>query len=163
MNEADLNLLPLATAGDWMRAPGAYDPRRSWLRAVSELAPGARESMRAFAEASWSTKLDLREAPRFVHLSRVFLDLYRGGGDWPRIEAPLESELALAENADAALASIPDPAFYDQAGPFLAATRQAADAGRLAAELLAAERPFLSVGSGGGRAASPDPSRAAAL
>ena len=163
MNEADLNLLPLATAGDWMRAPGTYDPRRSWLRAVSEVAPGASESMRAFAEASYSTKLDLHEAPRFVHLSRVFLDLYRAGGDWPRIERPLASELALAQNADTALGSMPDRAFFDQAGPFLAATRQAAGAGRLAAELLASERPSLSVGSGGGRAAPPDPSRAAAL
>jgi hyaluronoglucosaminidase len=163
MNEADLNLLPLATAGDWMRDPGAYDPRRSWLRAVAELAPNARDALRAFAEASYSTKLDLREAPRFVHLSNVMLGLYRTGGDWPRVERPLAAELALAENADRALAAIPDRAFFDQAGPFLAAAREAAGAGRLGAELLAAERPSLSVTRSGGRAAPPDPGRASAL
>ena len=32
MNEADLNLLPLATAGDWMRNPRRYRERASWLR-----------------------------------------------------------------------------------------------------------------------------------
>ncbi|MFL5779963.1 MAG: beta-N-acetylglucosaminidase domain-containing protein, partial [Thermoleophilaceae bacterium] len=38
MNEADLNLLPLATAGDWMRNPRGYERRASWLRAVRGLA-----------------------------------------------------------------------------------------------------------------------------
>ena len=56
MNEADLNLLPLATAGDWMRAPRRYRRRSSWLRAVAELAGRwrpLRRTLRAWAETSW--------------------------------------------------------------------------------------------------------------
>jgi hyaluronoglucosaminidase len=166
MNEADLNLLPLATAGDWMRDPRAYDPRRSWLHAVADVAgeaPALGDSLRAFAEASYSTKLDLHEAPRFTHLSGVFLDLYRAGGDWPRIERPLAAELAVAEGSDSALAALPDRAFFDQAQLFLAAAREAAGAGRLGTELLAAERPSLVVARDGGHAAPPDPGRATSL
>src|SRR5918912_631538 len=66
MNEADLNMLPLATAGDWMRAPRRYARRSSWLHAVYELGGSVRRALRAWAETSWSTKLDLSEAPTFV-------------------------------------------------------------------------------------------------
>ncbi|MDQ3936601.1 MAG: protein O-GlcNAcase, partial [Actinomycetota bacterium] len=48
MNEADLNLLPLATAGDWMRDPGGYSRRASWLRAVKELAGRGRAGRARF-------------------------------------------------------------------------------------------------------------------
>jgi hyaluronoglucosaminidase len=73
MNEADLNRLPLATAGDWMAHPRTYRPGSSWRHAVRELAPGSsrearrrRASLRAWAETSWSNKLDPRDAPEFT-------------------------------------------------------------------------------------------------
>lgn len=173
MNEADLNLLPLATAGDWLRAPGRYHRRASWLRAVAELAgrgrrhERVRRSLRAWAETSWSTKLDLSEAPTFVRLNRRFLGRYASGPYWPRAERRLLQELALAAAASRRLPGLHDSAFAVEAKPFLDAADRAATAGLLGARLLAAERPSLAVrrtrGGFLGGAHPPDPARASAL
>ena len=169
-NEADLNLLPLATAGDWMSDPTAYRPEDSWLRAVDELAgsSGPREALRAFAEASWSNKLDRElEAPTFTVRSGAFLERYRTSGRWPERQEPLIEELRLAEGAERSLAQLPRRDFFSQAAPFLQVTRQGAASGRLGAELLAAERPRLVIRRSGagaeGEVSPPDPARAAEL
>jgi hypothetical protein len=169
MNEADLNQLPLATAGDWMRNPRRYRERSSWLRAIRELAgPGRagrarREPLRAFAEASYSNKLDFDDAPTFARRSRAFLERYTRGPGWVAAHRGLTRELRLAETAEQALRGLPNTAFLEQAAPFLAATRQAAGTGRAGADLLAAERPSLTVRRTrrgfAGRAERPDPGR----
>jgi hypothetical protein len=65
------------------------------------------------------------------------------------------------------LRGIPNTAFAEQAKPFLAATRQAAGTGRSGTELLAAERPGITVRRTrrgfSGRATPPDPARADAI
>ena len=136
MNEADLNLLPLATAGDWMRDPRRYRERASWLRAVRELAgPGRRgrarrEPLRAFAEASYSTKLDFDDAPTFARTSRAFLERYTRGPGWVgRHARSSRASSRWPRTPPARCADMPNSAFADQAEPFLAATRQAAGAG----------------------------------
>ena len=173
MNEADLNLLPLATAGDWMRDPSRYRERSSWLRAVRELAgPGRRgrarrEPLRAFAEASYSTKLDFDDAPTFARRSRAFLDRYVRGPGWVAARTQLVRELVLAQEASGALRGMPNGAFADQAAPFLYATGLAAGTGHRGTDLLVAERPALSLRRTRrgftGRATPPDPARADAL
>ncbi|MEA2353781.1 MAG: hyaluronoglucosaminidase [Thermoleophilaceae bacterium] len=167
MNEADLNLLPLATAGDWLRAPRRYDRRRSWLRAVRELAGPLRPVLRAWAETSWSTKLDLAEAPTFTRLSRRFLRAYDARPVWGGHAQRLRRELGLVVDAPARLRGLRNRHFRDEAGHFLAAARQAAGAGLLGTRLLVAERPGLRVHrtrSGWlGSAHAPDPDRASAL
>ena len=143
MNEADLNLLPLATAGDWMRDPARYRPQRSWRAAVRELAGrrrSRREGLRAWAEASWSNKLDEREAPTFATRSEAFLARYGGDGAWQAPHRALLTELRLARDAARAM---PSPAWAEQAWPWLQAARVAAGAGMAGADLLAAERPEL--------------------
>jgi hyaluronoglucosaminidase len=184
MNEADLNLLPLATAGDWMRAPRRYSRRASWLAAVRELAAHprvvaadarrlaaaarrVRATLRAWAETSWSTKLDLAEAPTFVRRRRRFLHAYDTVATWLGPAARLRRELSLVIAAPVRLAALRDRAFERQAHPFLTAAAQAAGAGRLGTTLLAAERPLLRLrrtASGYlGSAHPPDPGRAAAI
>lgn len=172
MNEADLNLLSLATAGDWMRDPARYSRRASWLREAKALAGRGRSgralfrSLRAWAETSWSTKLDPDEAPTFVRLSGAFLAAY-AKQSWTGQFAKLRDELRLAETAGERLGALPNRAIAAQARPFLDAARNAAGAGRLGTELLAAERPSLRLRRSGrrflGSARPPDPSRAAEL
>jgi hypothetical protein len=184
MNEADLNLLPLATAGDWMRDPRRYRRRASWLAAVRELAAHprtvatdgrrlaaaarlVRATLRAWAETSWSTKLELIEAPTFVRRGRRFLRAYDARATWPASAARLRRELSLVVAAPGRLAQLRDRALPRQAAPFLDAAAQAARAGRLGTTLLAAERPLLRLRrtrSGYlGSAHPPDPDRAAAV
>jgi hypothetical protein len=164
MNEAGLNELPLATAGDWMRDPGRYRARRSWLAAVRELAGRSRarrEALRAWAETSWSNKLDPADAPTFAALSRGFLDRYSSGAWWPGARRALVRELGLA------MWPLRPSFFAEQAGPWVDAARKAATAGASGVRLLAAERPTLSVlrtrRGFRGAARPPDPDRAAEL
>src|SRR4029079_16249548 len=78
MNEADLNLLPFATAADWMAAPRSYDARASRLRDGASLGGRASEALRAFGEVNYSTHLDEEtEAPTFVAASTAFVGAYR--------------------------------------------------------------------------------------
>ena len=170
MNEADLNQLPLATAADFLRDPVHYDRRASWLRAMRRPGPPSRRLravLRAWAETSYSTRLDLQEAPSFVRRANTFLSTYREGARWPGAAASVRSELLFAERAQVRLAALPGRAFFAQAAPFLESARANAAAGRAGVELLAAERPELRVGPRGGgfagRVRPPDPDRAAAL
>ncbi len=174
-NEADLNFLPLATAGAWMDHPGSYRPRHAWRAAIRELAPGSRRrararrhSLRAWAEASWSNKLDReRSDPTFQRRADAFLAAYEKGARWPSPGRRLLRELTLVARAPTRLKRLPDRAIAAEAGEFLDAGAQSARDGRLAAKLLAAERPALRVtadhGGYRGLAAPPDPAAAAAL
>ncbi len=173
-NEAYLNLLPLATAGDWMADPDRYRARRSWITEIHELAPGRtraerrrRATLRAWAEASWSNKLDReREAPTFVAKSNRFLTRYDAGGGWTGRLRRLLRELRLVESGPRRLPKLPEPGIAEQGAEFLDAAARTALAGDLAAQLLAAERPLLELDGGGGlrgHAAPPDPARAAEL
>jgi hypothetical protein len=155
-NEAYLNLLPLATAADWMAAPRRYHPRRSWLDAIRELAPGRsaqarqrRFSLRAWAETSWSNKLDRRrEAPTFVSAYTRVLEAY-GSARWTQPFGELAHELGLVELAPLRIGGLPEPGIAAQAEEFLDAARTTAHAGTVAARLLSAERPSLFVNSNG--------------
>ncbi len=169
MNEADLNLLPFATAGDWMADPRSYRPRRSFRRHAREIGGPVAGTLRAFAETSYSTRLAREsEAPTFVGRNRALLAAYKGGGGWPRPRRALNAELGRVAGAAGVLATDPALAhFVAEAGAFLDSARKAALSGRTATALLAAERPALEVHRGGagfeGRATPPDPDRATGL
>jgi hyaluronoglucosaminidase len=146
-SEADLNMLPLATAADWLRNPWRFNPRLSWLRAVDSLAGPSRQliqALRAWAEASYSTRLSRIEGPTFVRLTRQFLGAFDEGPYWTRALAALRAELNLARRARRSLAGMQNRAFFDQALPFLDATAENASAGVVGATLLEAERPSVS-------------------
>jgi hyaluronoglucosaminidase len=170
-SEADLNMLPLATAADWLRNPWRFNPRASWLRAVDSLAGPSKQliqPLRAWAEASYSTRLSRVEGPTFVRLTRQFLGAFDEGPYWTRALAALRGELNLARRARRSLAAMQNRAFFDQALPFLDATADNASAGVVGATLLEAERPSLSATRtkrGGFRVSvsPPSPGRAAML
>ena len=174
MNEADLNLLPFATAADYFADPGRFDARRSFLRVAAELGGDEADALRAFAEVNHSTRLDRRdEAPTFVRRSRGFLAAYGRGGAWPGPRDALERELQLVESAGRRLARVRALGpFVAQARAFLASGAKGARAGRTAAGLLAAERPRLALapaseaqasGELAGRVTPADPAAAARL
>jgi hyaluronoglucosaminidase len=169
MNEADLNLLPFATAGDWMADPASYRPRLSFRRHVREIGGEVAGTLRAFAETSYSTRLDRdAEAPTFVGRNGALLRAYQRDGSWPRPRVALDSELGRVVRARKVLGEVPRLGpVSEQAGAFLDSARKGALAGRTASDLLAAERPALEVDRAGagfaGKAAAPDPDRAAEL
>jgi hypothetical protein len=170
MNEPDLNMLPLATAADWMRDPERYQPDASWAAAVSALAH-AREpladELRAFAETSYSSGLLRTEAPTSTRLANALMRAYLRGARWTDAAAALRAELRLVRRARTGLRDLPNRHFAREAAPFLAAAARLARLGMLGVDLLAAERPSLRLrrvhGGFTGRALPPDAAAAAEL
>ena len=137
-NEAELNMLPFATAAQWLRRPRAYRPRRAFLRAVRDLGGGEAASLRAFAECSYSsTLLPRTEAPTFERLAGEFLR-GRGAG----AAARLRRELRLVLHARARLRGVRGLGrFLREARPFLRSARLEARSALLATTLLQSGRP----------------------
>jgi hyaluronoglucosaminidase len=170
MNEPDLNMLPLATAGDWMQDPDKYRARRSWKAAVKELARGRQPEvaeLRAFAETNYSSGLMRTEAPTSFALQNDLIRLYSRGARWPEAADALAGELTLVRRAPRGLRKLPDRRIARQAMPFLRTADRLATAGQHGLDLLRAERPSLTITSIGngfdGTALPPDPDAAAAL
>jgi hypothetical protein len=170
MNEPDLNMLPLATAGAWMADPSQYDGRRAWLAAIRELAKGDQalaDALRAFGETSYSSDLLSKESPTFTRLSADYLAQLAAGARWTDARNALRDELMLVFTSPAQLRRLPDPRIAQEAAPFLSVAKQAARTGLEAVDLLAAERPSLTLkrtkGGFAGVALAPDPEAAGAV
>jgi hyaluronoglucosaminidase len=136
---AELNLIGLATAGDWAKDPAGYDARTAFRRAVRTVGGGEAEALRAFAEVNHSTKVAQDDdAPTFAELSGRLLDAEDPAA---REEAAgaLRAELELVRDAEPALRS--DPATRPLARRtvyFLRAARASAEAALAATDLLVA-------------------------
>ena len=170
MNEPDLNMLPLATAGAWMTDPEGYDQRSAWRDAVKELSKGRQPllgELRAFAEANYSSGLLTKEAPTSTKLQNAYLAALDSGARWTDARDALEAELKLVFNAASGLKALPDQRIARQAAPFLATAKQAARTALQGVDLLAAERPSLSLeptkDGFAGSALAPDPEQADTL
>ena len=138
-NRADLNFLPLATAGDWMRDPRRYRPRRSFLRQVRRLAGKRAPALRAFAEASYSTSLGPKaEAPTLRRRIRALLRSEGTPGETAAASG-LRHELRLAASAGPRLRRVASlRPFLRKARPFVGSVRLNARVGLLATDLLLA-------------------------
>ena len=141
-NQADLNFLPLATAGRWMRHPGRYRPRRAFLRETRRLAGRQAPALRAFAEANYSTTLrGSVEAPTLKRLIHRFLRARDRHQHVRRAAAHLRHELQLAVGARRHLLRVGRlHPFVRQARPFLRSVRLNARAGLIATDLLQTKR-----------------------
>jgi hyaluronoglucosaminidase len=139
-NQSDLNFLPLATAGDWMRHPVRYRPRRAFLRETRKMAGNGAPALRAFAEANYSTTLRRSvEAPTLRRLIHRFLRAREGKDHGASTAARLRHQLSLAAGAGRGLRRVGRlEHFVRQARPFLRSVRLNATAGLLATDLLQA-------------------------
>ena len=149
-NQPDVNFLPLATAGSWMRHPARYRPRRAFLRETRRLAGRQAPALRAFAEANYSTTLrGSVEAPTLRRLIQRFLRARehgraRGGARRQKRRATaaasdLRRGLRLAAYAGTRLRRVAGLRhFVRQARPFLRSVRLNARAGLIATDLLQA-------------------------
>jgi hypothetical protein len=170
MNEPDLNMLPLATAGAWMADPEGYSQRGAWRTAVKELSKGRQPllgELRAFGETSYSSGLLAKEAPTSTKLQNAYLAALDTGARWTDARDGLRAELQLVFQAARGLKGLPDKRIAQEAAPFLATAKQAARTGLQGVDMLAAERPSLTLDRTKdgftGVALPPDPDRVATL
>jgi hyaluronoglucosaminidase len=176
MNEAQATKIPLYTIAAYTNDPGAYDAasadalaEQAWLAGIAELGgPDGAEALYDFVAQMRSTPMDRTESPRFVARSTAFRDAF-ATAFWKEAWHDLIGELAAEGAAAPTLRSkdLPSPEFLYETRNHLDELEKNVNAGRLAAELLAAERPTLDVTSVAatspttlrveGSAAPPDP------
>ncbi|RJK98005.1 beta-N-acetylglucosaminidase domain-containing protein [Vallicoccus soli] len=136
MPQAAPSLLALQTVADYAWNPDAYDPERSWQRAVHDLGGDAAAALRVFAENSRSSDLDRTESPRLVAL----LAAYEASGsraDALRLQDHFE---AMAAAPGRLRERMGDPDFVEQAAPWLTKLRWYGVAGAASVRSLLAEQ-----------------------
>ena len=166
MDEWSPSELPLATVADFLDDPWHYQPEQSWQRALHEIGGRHTKVVAKFADNVRSSVLGQADAIRFSPLVAAFLAAYRGAS-WPAAAQQLRRELVAERDAPGRLAAVGfDPAFRREAAPFLARLTANAAAALTAVDLLAAQRPALTVTTHRrgdrvtitGQAAAPSPS-----
>jgi hyaluronoglucosaminidase len=161
MTQARASQLPLATAMDFLADPDAYDPERSWERAIADVGGDRAASLGALARACADSPI---ATPGTLDLARrvAALGEQLAGADWVPAAVELRAELAAARAvADAFPATATGDDLAVEIAPWAAAARTEADAGIAALRLIQASRPIAALDpDGAGRAAAPDPETA---
>ncbi|BDM71379.1 beta-N-acetylglucosaminidase [Streptomyces nigrescens] len=128
--------IALYTVADYAWNDQAYDARTSWGAALNELAgpdAGTRRALRAFADASYASSLNPRQAPELA----AALDRFREDGNAGRLDAVLRT---LRDAPSVLRARLADRGFVDDSGPWLDATHAWGIAGRSALALIEATK-----------------------
>ncbi|MCH6160856.1 beta-N-acetylglucosaminidase domain-containing protein [Streptomyces sp. M600PL45_2] len=166
MPQAEPSKVGLATAGDYAWNPAGYRPGRSWEAALRDIGGRARDALRTFADNSRSSDLGRTESPR---LATRIEDFWRERRQQPpapgsqvpgsvrnsapvgapapararaggATEALIAEFTAMARAREELRSGLDDPAFAEQAGPWLTKLRRYGEAGAAAARSLAAQR-----------------------
>ncbi|MGW0734867.1 beta-N-acetylglucosaminidase domain-containing protein [Streptomyces sp. NPDC002851] len=125
--------LALATVAEYTWNDRDYDPAASWNTALDELAggdPATTRALRAFADASYGSLLNERQAPE---LAAAFKEFWSGGGD----AALLDRTLKRFEAAPGVLRErLPERGFLTDAEPWLDSAEAWGTAARAALRLV---------------------------
>ncbi len=81
MNQPEASKIPLATIGDYLADPSGYEPERSWMRALREVAEedDSVEALRLFAGNTRRSCLGERESEALEALTQGVLEALKSG------------------------------------------------------------------------------------
>ncbi|MET8978165.1 beta-N-acetylglucosaminidase domain-containing protein [Streptomyces sp. NPDC004539] len=138
MVQAESSKLALFTSADYLWNPRAYDPRKSFLASVRDLAggPKAESWLRIFAENSYSSALNTAESPALTKLVADF----RATGDRKSTEALRAYFTAMAATPAQLRAHLANPGFLKESSAWLDKLGAYGTAGLTAMDLLAAHQ-----------------------
>lgn len=137
----------LATMAEYLGDPAGYEPEHAWSDALAGL--GGRDSaladaIAALAENSRSSPLNHAESPIYTAATQELLEALDAGAFWRDAASRLVAELHREESSPPVIRSR-FPELAADTDPFLAALAGNAAASRTAVDLLAAQRPHLTV------------------
>jgi hyaluronoglucosaminidase len=152
MNEAQATKIPLYTIAAYANDPAAYDgasadlmAEEAWLRSIEERGgPAGSQALYDFVAQMRSTPMDRTESPRFVQRATAFRDAFVTPfwkDSWQELVAELAAEAAAAPTLRAT--GLPNEQFLYETRHHLAALERNVTVGKVAADVLAAERPSL--------------------
>ncbi|MFJ7934450.1 beta-N-acetylglucosaminidase domain-containing protein [Sporosarcina sp. NPDC096371] len=102
MNEAEASKIPLYTIADYTWNPYAYNPEESWERSIKSFGGDEADSLRTFAENSYSSLLSDKESLTLTPLLDQFSKAYAEGD----AEQAAKNLIAEFENLQQASASL---------------------------------------------------------
>jgi beta-N-acetylglucosaminidase/Concanavalin A-like lectin/glucanases superfamily/Glycosyl hydrolase family 20, domain 2 len=134
MQQEEASLISLFTIADFAwNAPG-YDPRRSWIRSLSEFGGKGSKALWVYAANSVESPLHTGDRSPVQPLIAAFLDAYTSGKPLSQTAGPLSTALNVAHRApDEIRASVPNARFVEESRPWL--DKLAAQAGAALAAL----------------------------
>jgi hyaluronoglucosaminidase len=140
MLQAHASRVALATAADFLCAPGRYDPEASWFAALATVGGSRAPALRALATACADGPL-LPPEHLEVHALVTALEDALDGPDWPDAVIALRDHLNAARVAQDAWADATDDPLGDEIQPWLGRAVVEARAGIAALRLLQSVRP----------------------
>lgn len=160
MTEPEASKVALFTDADYMWNSGAYDPRTSWQQSLDALAGpsgAARAALAAFADLNYGSRIQPADSPTLSAKIAAFWPAWEAGDT--RAAATLDRYLQVIQGIPPALrASMNDPEFVAEAGPWMNAAAAWGDAMHDAVTMLQDAR----AGHGAAALAARDAARAAA-
>ncbi|SFQ48219.1 Glycosyl hydrolase family 20, domain 2 [Amycolatopsis arida] len=138
MVESEPSALGLVTAADYAWNAGGYRPEQSWRTALRLVGGGAAESLRVFADANRGSLLDPTPAPELSARIDAFWAEHERGVAGPAARALEEWFGAMAVAPARLREGMGNPAFVEQAEPWLTKLRWYGVAGEASTRELAA-------------------------
>lgn len=140
MLEEEPSLIPLFTIADFAWNAPAYDPQRSWAQSIQELGGAGSQALQVYAANSVDSPLNTGPKSPAQPLIDAFLTAYTSGAPLQHPAGVLTDALRQAQQAPAAIrASVPDPSFVSESGPWLDKLADQAGAGLAAVDALLAQ------------------------
>ncbi|XGA30571.1 beta-N-acetylglucosaminidase domain-containing protein [Virgibacillus sp. CBA3643] len=140
MNEAEASKIPLYTIADYAWNPSSYDPEESWERSIESFGGNAAESLKTFAENSYSTQLNGHESLTISPLLEDFWEAYESN-DIRQEDEDLIMEFEILQRAtDNLRQNMENGQFLDEIDPYLDKLSLYGEAGVTAVNLLMASK-----------------------
>lgn len=141
MIEAEPSKIAEFTSGDYLWNSGAFDSHASWLAAIRYLGHSAAPALKVFAENNYSSILNSQESPVLAPLVDGFWRAYDSSGSVAAAAQALGDYFDAMAAAPGQLADgMGDPAFIDEAKPWIDKLGLYGRAGRTAVDMLTAQR-----------------------
>ena len=140
MNEAEASKIPLFTIADYAWNPYSYDPEESWDRSIESFGGDEADSLRTFAENSYSTQLNEHESLTIKPLIEDFwqaLELNNVSREGENLKNEFENLQIAVENLQE---NLENKKFLDEAAPYLNKLSLYGEAGVTAVDLLMASK-----------------------
>ena len=141
MIESEPSKIAEFTSGDYLWNSSAYNAQSAWLAALRYLGGGAAAALKTFAENNYSSILNAAESPVLTPLISAFWKAYNSAGSLGGAAGALSAYFDDMAAAPGDLsAGMGDSAFLTEAQPWIDKLGRYGQAGRVAVEMLAAQR-----------------------
>jgi hyaluronoglucosaminidase len=139
MNEAEASKIPLYTIADYTWNGAAYNPEKSWERSIQSFGGDAADTLRTFAENTYSSPINNTESLTLTPLIAEFWKAYVSNQNLDQAAANLSDEFKkLQQVPDALQQQLKNKNFLEEVKPYMEKLKLYGEAGEAAVDYLMA-------------------------